>query len=256
MATAQVEVRGLGQEPRFRRFLAVSAALHLALVGFGWFSPRFPRKLDPRTIVVVETSLPAPPRPTPPPKAPEAKPEPAPPQPPEAKPRQEIEEAIVIPAVPREKPRNRPKPTPEPPKKPEPPKPQPPKPAEPQQSAEDVIAAIRGRVGEDEPIPSGGPGVVDPELALYQQRLQNCFYQNWIGLQLYRRRRDLQVEFEVRVTAEGGVLSVSKTRESGEFQLDDSAERAIRKCAPGDKFPPPPRGRTLLHFIFIPGDVI
>lgn len=258
-ATAQAEVRGLGHEPVFRRFVAVSAVLHLGLVGFAWFSPRFPRKLDPRTIVVVEAAIPAPPKqaavPKPPP---DTKPPDPVPEPPEAKPRQEVEEAIVIPAVPREKPRNRPKPPPE--KKPEPKpekKPDPPQQAEQEQSAEDLIAAMREKVGEDvTPAPSGGPGVVDPELARYVQERQQCFYANWIGLQRYRRRLDLQVEFEVRVTAEGGVLSVDKTRGSGDSFLDDSAERAIRKCSPGDKFPPPPRGRNLLRFTFTPAEVI
>jgi TonB family protein len=95
---------------------------------------------------------------------------------------------------------------------------------------------------------------VDPELAAYQKQLLNCFYTNWIGIQTYRRRRDLQVEFEVRVSPEGGVVSVDKTRASGEFQLDESAERAIQRCSPGHRFPAPPQGRTLLRFIFVPGD--
>jgi periplasmic protein TonB len=270
---AAAEGQVLLREPGFRLVLIVSVVLHAAGVGLLAFAPSLSfRMREERVFVQVLDAMPAPPSPAPPAPAPAPEPpapEPPPPEPPAPPPpapeppapeppapeppKQMIDEAVVIPAVPRTKPRDRPKP-PKPEPTPEPPK-QAEKPRTPPPSASDLIAAMRSKVSESQSPPAPGQagpqGTLDPEMASYQQRLLACFYSKWTGVQAYARRKDLIVEFEVRVTSEGAVRSVDKVRASGEVFLDQSAERAIQRCAP---FPPPPRGRDLLRFIFVPGD--
>jgi periplasmic protein TonB len=253
------------REPGFRLVLIVSGALHLALIGVLAFAPSLSfRTREDRVYVDLLAAMPAQPPPAPTPPAPEpAPPEPPPPAPPPPEPpapeppapeppKQTIDEAVVIPAVPREKPRDRPKP---PKPDPTPPPQVPEKPKTPPPSASDVIAQMRKTVGQPdsspEPGPAGPQGTLDPELASYQQRLLACFYSKWTGVQSYARRKDLVVEFAVRVSPDGGVRSVDKVRASGEVFLDQTAERAIQRCQP---FPPPPSGMDLIRFIFIPGD--
>jgi protein TonB len=247
---------GLARDTRFRRFLLASMLLHVAAGGYAVWAPRSAVR-EPRAlaVVMIDPSLP-PPVPTPPPPAP---PEPEPPQevpePPPVKPvpQQQVEEAVVIPPVPRERPRERPKPTPTPEQRPEPAPPKPPPPPPP--SAEELISQLRNRVGATDPrtgVQGASANEGEGEIDAYRQRVLSCFYSKWIGIQRFRRRRDLQVEFELRVAPDGAVVSADKVRTSGEPFLDDSAERAIQRCSP---LPPPPPNQSRFRFIFIPGEI-
>ena len=238
----------LWSSPRFRRLMITSAVGHVSVAAVVAFAPSsYSSPQQTPVFVTIAATAPAPaPAPAPP-----AKPEPAPaatpaPTPP---PKQSVEEAVVIPQVPREKPR---------PKKPDPPKKEPPKPAPPPEkvmSPEELMAQIREEVGTVAP---EGPetsesevGIVDPEMAAYTARVQACIYKTWMGAQRYQRRRDLFAIFDVELAADGTVLGVERTRASGERILDESAERAIRGCSP---FPEPPRGATVLPIQMIPGE--
>jgi periplasmic protein TonB len=255
----------LWSSPSFLRFTAYSSVAHVGVVLFVMYGSFFRFDSALPTIDVVEVSVldappepvaepapePAPPEPPPPepepPPTPEVKPpEPAPePEPPE----QQVDEAVVIPDVPRDKPKP-PKPPPKPPKRPDK-KPKPPKPVD----VSDVMKNLRSDVEQRTPKPqaSSASGTVDPELAEYYRKVKVCLDANWVGAQRFQRRRDLEVQFMVEVDAGGQVKSLELTRGSGEDQLDDTAERAIRKCSAS--LPPPPAGRTRVPIAFNPGDI-
>ena len=252
MSSYAAEPESLWSSPAFLRFMALSGLAHAAVAVMIVLGPsfRFRSNMDPAPIFV--SVLDAQP-------APEPEPEPAPPPPPEVKPpapepevkppepeppKQVVEENVVIPDVPAEKPK------PKKPSKPESPKKKPEKPVD----VAELMSTIRTQVDKNRPAKpaSGASGIVDPEMAEYYRKVKACLDANWVGAQRFQRRRDLEVEFEVQVGAGGKVTEIQVTRGSGESSLDETAERAIRKCSP---LPEAPGGRTTIPIAFNPGDV-
>ncbi len=243
----------LWSSPAFVRFMACSAAAHVAAIFFVVYGPifRFRSELPPIANVtlmdmpaeaVAEMTTPEPPAPAPEPPKPPPEPEVKPPEPKPAEPeppKQVVEEALVVPDVPPEKPR--------PPKKKAPPAPKPVDVAE-------LMKSVRAEADKNRPPApaSGARGINDPELAAYQLRVRACLNANWAGAALYQRRRDLRVQFLMTVNPTGRVEDVEVTQGSGEGALDDSAERAILKCSPS--LPPPPSGVTEIPITFSPGE--
>lgn len=167
-----------------------------------------------------------------------AEPEPAPQ-------RQQVDDAIVIPREPQQKPkRSRPKP------------PEPLPPPKKQPTTEELMAKLRDKVRDqkppDEDKPIGRVGQLDPIKAAYQRKLETCMYSNMVGMRSFRFRPELEVSFEVRVQAGGALESVEKVSASGERAVDEAAARAIQRCAP---FDPPPGGATDVRLVFRPGDM-
>lgn len=246
----------LWSSPSFGRFVAYSVVAHCAALVLTVYGHIFRLNSDipPEYIVTVDLRMDgppesevAPPEPAPPePKPPEPPPpEPKPPEPEPVPPKQEIEEAMYVPDVPSEKPKPpKPKTTPKPPDQKPKPKPQ---------DVTDVMASLRKDVQQRNPAPAPrqGGSSVDPELAAYLNQVTACMTLNFVGVQRFLRRRDVQVLLMVEVNEAGRVQSVQVERSSGEGQFDDSAERAVLKCSP--TLPPPPSGRSQIPVLFSPG---
>ena len=251
--------RALVIEGRFQRVLFASLALHAAL-GAGIVWTPFASRAAPQAVAVVAIyeSLPSPEpvREVTPPAAEPPKPEPPAPEPPKPDPkpvRQQVEDAVVIPQQLKPEP---PKPrkaekaekAPQPPKKPE----------KPPESAADIMARLRKDYEPtDKPAvearQEGAPGVVDPEMAVYQRAIQACMRSNWEGGGEFLYRRDLTVQFELRLDPESGrVREYKMTQGSGQRGLDASATRALERCR--NQLPPPPRGMTVHRVVFAPGE--
>ncbi len=225
MSAQEIQENLLDSE-NIRRLLAWSAVGHLILALLLVFAPalRPASRIDPSP-VFVELVARAPQPPAPPP------------------PRQVVKE-VVIPKQPEKLPE---------PKKQPPPKRVEKKPEPPPPTADQVLAQLRQKVS-DRPAKTAAPssavpGRFDPEMAVYQKRIQSMLYANWAGARLFLDQGKLVAHFEADVLASGQVRSVELVGSSGNRHFDESAERAIRKAAP---FPPPPRGRFTLTLTFDP----
>jgi len=240
------------RQRRFRRFVAISAAVHAAAVLGVMVAPTPTVRTDLPGVVrvdLVAASAPpsaAPPAPAPPKPAPKPKPKP---------------EKVVIPEEPTP-PKPEAKPEPEPERAPAPPEP-----AEPAEAAEenvgyeDVLAELReqeaqeggGAVGAETGArsgPPGGPGIrVTPEVMAWMRRAKVHVTRAWVLAPGFRTE-PLQTQIEVELTASGGVQDTGVARASGNPWFDESAERAIRKASP---LPAPPEAGAW-SFVFEPGD--
>lgn len=228
------------ESARFRRSLVASGVGHLLLAAFLAFAPLVHRRAVTPTPVYVDIVSPPRPRPAPAMKV----------QPAAAKPRvrQRVEQPVVL----KPKPAAKPKPA------------EPATPAEPEPaskvadapSAADLLARLREQVGPETEVADqaerGGGGRFDPVLAAYHRRVTGLLQSNWAGVAAFRGQQSLAAHFEVELDAMGGMVSLSKTRSSGNRFFDESAERAIRRSVP---FPSPPRGAITLDVIFEPKGV-
>ncbi len=237
------------RQRQFRRFVVLSAALHLALGFVAWWSPFRPTGTALPAVVRVDlvsvSDLAPAPKPV---KAPAARPPPPPPPPPEIK--------KVLPKQPAPLPKPKPeakKPPPEKPKAEEKPKeepkvePKPPEPAPAEQDYDDVLAQLRDEAGEKAPTPveqaavaPGGPAglgqVVSPEVARWMRDVKMQVTRAWI-LEPGFRLQPLETLIEVELGPTGEVLGTRIKRGSGNPWYDESVERAIRKASP---LPAPP----------------
>jgi periplasmic protein TonB len=216
----------LFQHPRFRRMLGWSAGWHFVFVLAVLFSPDSFYTPPPAPIYVELLAAAI--------------------EEPVAAPKQQVQDAVVIPREPPPKPKRQ---------RPTPPDPEPPPPQK-QPTPEELMAKLREKVKQprerdpDEPI--GQVGQLDPEKAAYQRKLQTCMYSNMVGMQPFRFNRKLQVVYDVKVQAGGALESVEKISASGERAVDEAAARAIQRCAP---FDPPPGGPTDVRLVFRPGEM-
>jgi protein TonB len=233
----------LAAERSFRRILALSLGGHALFLVLVLWTPFFSLASSRPAAVVVSivSDLPAPPPPpAPEPPQPEAAPPPPEATPPPPEPRQQIEEAFVIPPVPREKP-PRAKPEPKP---------------EPTASAADIMSQLRQSYEPIEPQPNasaetpGAAGLVDRELAAYQRAVTKCIQTNFVGGLQYLRRRDIEVGFDITLEVSGAIRDYRVSRSSGDRQFDSIAARALERCK--TSLPPPPGGRTRLPIAFTP----
>lgn len=227
------------RQRQFRRFVGISAAIHVALAILFWIGPiRDTGKALPVVERVEWVEVVPGPALAKPKALPVAKPKPKPPPP---------EVAKVLPKEPAPLPKPAPieaKPKPEP--KPEP-KPKEPEPA-PEEEYEDVLARIREEAGETPPTPApepvaapsgpaGGPGiVVDAETARWIREVKIHVTRAWI-LAAGFRTEALVTVVEVELSPTGEVLGTSTVKSSGNPWYDESVERAIEKASP---VPAPP----------------
>jgi TonB family protein len=230
------------RQRQFRRFVGISAAVHVVLAILFWIGPmRHSRTSLPvvERVELVEV-LPGPaavkPRKAPAP----AKPKPPPPPPPEAK------KVLPKEPAPLPKPEAKPKPEPKPEVKPEP-KPKEAEP-EPEVAYEDVLAQLRNEAGEPAPEPSpepgpaptaalpGGPGILDPELARWRREVKIHVTRAWIVAAGFRTEA-LVTLVEVELSTTGEVQGTRILDGSGNPWFDESVERAIEKASP---LPAPP----------------
>ena len=135
------------RQRQFRRFVVVSAALHVALAVLFWLNPTLHRGTALPAVVQVDLVTMADIAPAPKPAPVPAKPPPPPPPPPEVK--------KVLPKQPAPLPKPKPveakpKPKPKPEAKPKEEPKKPPEPA-PEQDYEDVLAQLRKEAGETTP---------------------------------------------------------------------------------------------------------
>jgi colicin import membrane protein len=251
------------RQRQFRRFVVLSAALHLALGFLFWWSPLKPSGTALPAVVRVDlvTMADIAPAPKPVP-APAARPPPPPPPPPEVK--------KVLPKQPAPLPKPKPveaKPKPEKPKPQDKPKekpkqePKPPEPA-PEQDYEDVLAQLRQEAGETTPkpveqaqaAPAGGPAglgrLVSPEEARWMRDAKMHVTRAWI-LEPGFRLQQLETKIEVDIGPTGEVLGTRITQSSGNPWYDESVERAIQKASP---LPAPPEADKW-PFSFKPSDL-
>ncbi len=223
------------RQRQFRRFVGISAAAHVALAILFWIGPI---RVTDRSLPVVErvqlvealaaapVARPAPARPAPV--------KPPPPPPPPAK--------KILPK----------QPAPLPTVKPAPPKP---KPKEPEPVAEESYEELMDRLrmekireAADDPIPkpveqaalpagpTGGPGIVDPELARWHREVKIDVTPAWIVSPEFRAQA-LIAHVIVDLSPTGVVLGTSIKQSSGNPWFDESVERAIEKASP---LPAPP----------------
>lgn len=243
------------QRRELRRWLAISALAHLALIG-AFAMPTRSTISVPRGVVAVELvaaptrarpAAPAPAKPAAP-----AKPIPEKPAPPKPK-------KVVLPAEPTA-PKVEPKPKPKVAEEPPPVKPAPAA----EQQYEDVLAQLRAEAGDDAPTQEiaqaapaviGTPGsphgvAVSPEVAAWLKRAKIHVRKNWV-LSSGFRTQALETHVEVELGAGGEVRGAPRvTRRSGNPWYDEGVIRAIQKSSP---LPPPPEaGRW--SFVFLPED--
>ena len=236
------------RERQFRRFIGISAALHLGLGILFWWSPLRPElgTVLPAVVRVdLVTMADLAPAPKPAPAAEPKPPPPPPPPPPKAK--------KLLPKQPAPLPKPKPKaakPPPVPPKAEPKPKeePKPPEPA-PEQDYDDVLDQLRKEAGETAPkpveqavvAPAGGPAgpgkLVSPEVMRWIQDVKAHVTRNWI-LQPGFRMQPLVTLVEVELGAGGQVQRTRIRQGSGNPWYDQSVERAIQKASP---LPAPPR---------------
>lgn len=252
------------RERQFRRFVLLSAALHLAFGLLFWWSPLKPAGTSLPAVVRVDlvtmADIAPAAKPAPAPKpAPAAKPPPPPPPPPEVK--------KVLPKQPAPLPKPKPaeaKPAPVKPKPQEKPKeqPKPPEPA-PEVSYEDAIAQLRQEAGEPAPQPveqahappAGGPAglgqLISPEEARWRRDVKMHVTRAWI-LEPGFRLQQLETKLEVDIGPMGEVRGTRITQSSGNPWYDESVERAIKKASP---LPAPPEADEW-PFSFKPSDLL
>jgi protein TonB len=250
----------------FRRFLGVSAALHVALAGALAFSPSFGRIEAPAGVISVDLvalpGQPAAPRPKP-----AAKPAPAPKQAapePVAKPRPKppVPEKRVLPQeapTPKPKPQAKPKRTELPPEAVQ-------RREEPEQDYGDVLEALRAEAGEEAPspapaaetaptaaparAPAGGGGTgrpVSPEVADWMRRARIHVRQSWVVPPGFRQQ-SLSTAVVIELDSAGNVVGEPEVvRASGNPWYDDGVVRSIRKASP---LPAPPESGAW-DFVFV-----
>jgi colicin import membrane protein len=244
---------------RFRRFVAISATVHAAVLLLLVYAPtpRIRTQLPAvvRVDLVAASAAPSPGKPA-------AKP--APPKPPPPKPAPRPPEKVVIPEKPKPQPEPKPAPKPEARPRPEPkPAPEPEPAAEPEVGYDELLAELRaqeqeeggGAVGAEAGArsgPPGGPGVrVSPEVMAWMRRAKVHVTRAWVLAPGFRAQ-PLQTQIEVELGSGGEVRGTRVVQGSGNPWFDESAERAIQKASP---LPQPPEAGTWA-FVFEPGDVL
>ena len=98
-------------------------------------------------------------------------------------------------------------------------------------------------------VPAGGPGVFDPAMAAWQQRVKALIHSNWSGSQICKGTPI----FELEVDSAGGLESLELATSSGDRYCDESAERAVRKSVP---LPASPRGAIEIELVLNPKAVL
>ncbi len=242
------------RQRQYRRFVGVSAAVHLAGALLFVLNPSFGREPALPGVVRVDLVAVAPPaparRPAPKPKAaPKPKPVPKPKPAVKPKPKPPVVDKKVLPKEPVAKP------TPEP---------APPAPAEKPLEYEDVLAQLRENAKEDFPEaapqvappaartgPIGGPGrPISAEEFAWRERARAFVLQSWVLAPGFRSQ-PLVTVVDVELSASGDIRSTRIAERSGNPWYDESVERAIQKAGP---LPPPPEsGRW--QFRFSPTDL-
>ena len=231
------------RQRQFRRFVGISAAVHVALAVLFWIGPIRQTRTNLPAVERVElveafasapAARPKPARPAP------AKPKPPPP--PEKKVLPKEPAPLPKPKAPEAKPKPEPKVEP----KPEPKAKEPEPVAE--QDYEDVLEQLRDEAGEPTPAPveqaaaaptgrTGGPGIlVDPATARWMKEVKIHVTRAWILPAAFRTQALIAV-VEVDLSPTGEVLGTRMLQGSGNPWYDESVERAIEKASP---VPAPP----------------
>jgi len=240
----------------FRRFVVVSALLHLGLAAMLAFSPGMPQISAPMGAISVDLVA-APTRSAP---APRARPKPAPaptpaPARPAPKPKPPVPDKRVLP-----KETTAPKPTPRPKREEIPPEAVA-RPETPEQEYSDVLDQLRSEVGEEkapaaEPeqvaavAPAGGGGTgrpVSPEVADWMRRARIHVRRSWV-LPAGFRQQSLATVVDVDLDSGGNLLGEPEiVKRSGNPWYDDGVLRSIRKASP---LPAPPEA-GVWNFVFV-----
>jgi protein TonB len=92
---------------------------------------------------------------------------------------------------------------------------------------------------------AGGPGIFDPAMASWQQRVKALIHSNWSGAQICKETPI----FDLEIDAAGALESLELSKSSGDRYCDESAERAVRKSIP---LPPSPRGAIEIEVVLNP----
>ena len=226
-----IELDGM-QRRDFRRFLWISALLHLGVALLFLAAPLMPVMMpQPGVIMVDLVAAPSTPRAAP--VAPRPRPKPKPPVP----------APVILP----EKPMADPEPRAAPPK---PPPPEPEAPVE--RDYTDVLADLRAELGEEESaepeepaqtaaLGSGGSGPsrpVSPEVAAWLRQARIHVRRTWVVPPGFRTQ-SLQAVIAVELDSTGVVVGEPRVeRRSGNPWYDDGVVRSIRKASP---LPAPPQ---------------
>ena len=245
-----------GRRGNFRRFLVVSAMLHLGLAAIFAFSPRMPQMSAPMGVISVDLVA-APARSAP---APRARPKPAPaptpaPVKPAPAPKPPMPEKRVLP-----KETTAPKPTPRAKREEIPPEAVP-RTEAPEQEYSDVLDKLRSEAGEEEVppaepeqvaavAPAGGGGTgrpVSPEVADWMRRARIHVRRSWV-LPPGFRMQSLATVVDVELDSGGNLLGEPEiVKRSGNPWYDDGVLRSIRKASP---LPAPPEA-GVWNFVFV-----
>jgi len=238
----------------FRRFLVISALLHLGLAAMLAFSPTMPQMSAPMGAITVDLVA-APSRPAP---APRAQPKPAPtPAPAVAKPKPKppVPDKRVLPkesTTPKPKPRA---------KREEIPPEAVTRPETPEQDYSDVLEQLRSEAGdENAPVappeqvaavaPAGGGGTgrpVSPEVADWMRRARIHVRRSWVVPPGFRQQ-SLATVVDVELDSGGNLLGEPEVvKRSGNPWYDDGVLRSIRKASP---LPAPPEA-GVWNFVFV-----
>jgi protein TonB len=240
----------------FRRFLVVSALLHLGLAAMLAFSPGMSQMSAPMGAISVDLVA-APTRSAPAPRAqpkPAAVPNPAPAQP-APKPKPPVPDKRVLPkesTAPKPKPRA---------KREEIPPEAVTRPEAPEQEYSDVLDQLRSEIGEEQApaakpeqvaavAPAGGGGTgrpVSPEVADWMRRVRIHVRRSWVvppGFRLQSLATGVEVELD-----SGGNLQGEPeiAKRSGNPWYDDGVVSSIRKASP---LPAPPEA-GVWNFVFV-----
>lgn len=211
-------------DPRFKKTLLITTAVHFAVVLFLVIAPLLARLIRPPkppemiTFIDLQAMPPAPP-------PPEPRPEPVPPEP-----EPEIEE---------------PKPSPIPEKPPDKPKPEPPKikvntnrivrkvdappkpsPQQPKLTQEQIRKLLEANIKFS---PSGTPSANFSDLSLYYATVRDAMYGAW--QQPSAAARGMRAEASIRVQRNGAVTQRRISRSSGSKLMDDSVLAALNAVA-------------------------
>ncbi len=243
-----------GRPDDFRRFLVISALLHLGLGATLAFSPTMPQMSAPMGAISVDLVA-APSRPAP---APRARPKPAPaPVPAVAKPKPKppVPDKRVLPkesTTPKPKPRA---------KREEIPPEAVTRPETPEQDLSDVLEQLRAEAGDEKaPVaapeqvaavaPAGGGGTgrpVSPEVADWMRRTRIHVRRSWVVPPGFRQQ-SLATVVDLELDSAGNLLGEPKVvKRSGNPWYDDGVLRSIRKASP---LPAPPEA-GVWNFVFV-----
>jgi len=239
-----------GREREWRRWLAISAALHVVLLVASTIAFDFlphdtePPAGDPFVLVTPQelAAMMSPERPAAAAKPAKPKPEPAAqpdPEPPAPKP-----EEVIIPEDASRKPVKK-KPEVETERTDTPPKPR--TDSQEQVDLDDLLKETRieqgsmptGPTRQATPRPgAGGTGEsIDPELAAWHNKVRQHTRRHWQPAQ-YRGKK-LSAKFEIELTSTGAILNYDLEQSSGNPWFDESVERYLARET---EFPAPPRG--------------